>query len=152
MPDINTFISYDRHTEEAVRLYLDVFENGKVLSTSHGPDGKVFSMTFELFGKTFMAMNGGPSFTFAQGISLFVSCETQAQIDRYWSRLIADGGREVQCGWLVDKFGVSWQIIPKVLGSLLGGSDREKAGRALAAMMKMQKLDIAELQRAYDGA
>jgi predicted 3-demethylubiquinone-9 3-methyltransferase (glyoxalase superfamily) len=151
MPEINTFITYDSQAEEAVRLYLSVFENGRILSSSPGPNGTVFSLTFELFGKTFIAMNGGPTFKFAEGISLFVECDTQAEIDRFWARLTADGGREVQCGWLVDKFGVSWQIIPKVLGSLLGSKEREKAGRALQAMMKMKKLDIDGLQRAYDG-
>jgi predicted 3-demethylubiquinone-9 3-methyltransferase (glyoxalase superfamily) len=114
-----------------------------------GPNGTVMSLTFEILGQTFMALNGGPSFKFSQGISLFVSCDTQAEIDRYYARL-TDGGQEVQCGWLTDKFGVSWQIIPKKLGSLLGASDREKAGRALQAMLQMKKLDIAALQRAFE--
>jgi predicted 3-demethylubiquinone-9 3-methyltransferase (glyoxalase superfamily) len=151
MPDITTFITYNKNAEEAVNLYLSVFEEGKILSTNRGPDGTVFSMTFELFGKTFYVLNGGPTFTFSEGISLFVGCENQAQIDRYWSMLTADGGKESRCGWLVDKFGISWQIIPKQLGSLIGDKDRVKGGRAMQAMMKMAKLDIAALERAHAG-
>ena len=150
MTRITTFLTYNHQAEEAARLYVSIFEDGKILDISPGPNGTVMSLTFELFGQRFFALNGGPSFKFSDGISLFVSCDTQAQIDHYWAKL-TEGGREVQCGWLVDKFGVSWQIIPKILGELLGNSDREKAGRALQAMLRMQKLDIAELQRAFDG-
>jgi len=150
MTRITTFLTYNHQAEEAARLYVSIFEDGKILDISPGPNGTVMSLTFELFGQRFFALNGGPSFKFSDGISLFVSCDTQAQIDHYWAKL-TEGGREVQCGWLVDKFGVSWQIIPKVLGELLGNADREKAGRALQAMLRMQKLDIAELQRAFDG-
>jgi predicted 3-demethylubiquinone-9 3-methyltransferase (glyoxalase superfamily) len=156
MPEITTFLTYNNQAEEAVRHYLSTFENGKIVSTMRMGDagpapGAVLSVTFELFGKTFIALNGGPTFTFAQGISLFVTCDTQAEIDRYWSKLTADGGKEVQCGWLVDKFGVSWQIVPKALGNMLAAKDAAKAGRAMQAMMQMKKLDIAALQRAYDG-
>jgi len=151
MTRITTFLTYNHQAEEAARLYVSIFEDGKILDISPGPNGTVMSLTFELFGQRFFALNGGPSFKFSDGISLFVSCDTQAQIDHYWAKL-TEGGREVQCGWLVDKFGVSWQIIPKILGELLGNSDREKAGRALQAMLRMQKLDIAELQRAFDGS
>lgn len=157
MPEITTFLTFDNQAEEAVRHYLSIFEHGKITSTTRlpegapGPKGAVLSMTFELFGRTFHALNGGPSFTFSQGISLLVSCDTQAEIDRYWTKLTEDGGKEVQCGWLVDKFGVSWQIVPKILGSLISGSDPARSGRAVQAMMKMQKLDIAALKRAYDG-
>jgi len=150
MTRITTFLTYNHQAEEAARLYISIFEDGKILDISPGPNGTVMSLTFELFGQRFFALNGGPSFKFSDGISLFVSCDTQAQIDNYWAKL-TEGGREVQCGWLVDKFGVSWQIIPKILGELLGNSDREKAGRAMQAMLRMQKLDIAELQRAFDG-
>lgn len=115
-----------------------------------GPGGSVISVTFELFGQTFIALNGGPTFTFSQGISLFVHCDTQAEVDRYWSKL-TEGGKEGQCGWLVDKFGVSWQVVPNVLGELLGDKDPAKAGRAVQAMMKMKKLDIAALKRAHEG-
>lgn len=152
MPTITTFLSYDDKAEEAVRHYLSVFESGKITSTSPGPNGKVFALTFELFGQEFHAMNGGPTFTFGNGTSLFVSCDTQAEIDRYWSKLVEAGGKEVQCGWITDAYGVTWQIIPKILGKLLGSSDRAKSGRAVQAMMKMKKLDIAALQRAFDGA
>lgn len=150
MPEITTFISYNDQAEAAVRHYLSIFEGGKILSTMPGPNGTVMSLTFQLLGQTFIALNGGPTFSFTQGFSLFVSCDTQAEIDRYWAKL-TEGGKEVQCGWLVDKFGVSWQIIPKNLGSLVFGKDPEKSGRAMQAMLAMKKLDIAALQRAYDG-
>ena len=151
MPDITTFLTYDNQAEEAVRHYVSIFEDGKILSTMPGPGGSVMSVTFELFGKRFIALNGGPSFSFSQGISLFVGCDTQAEIDRYWSKLTEGGGKEMPCGWLTDKFGVSWQIVPKKLGDLLGGKDPAKSGRAVQAMLKMKKLDLAALQRAYDG-
>jgi predicted 3-demethylubiquinone-9 3-methyltransferase (glyoxalase superfamily) len=157
MPEITTFLTYDNQAEEAALHYISVFESGKILKTMRAgaggpaPEGTVFSVTFELFGRTFFALNGGPSFTFSQGISLFVGCDTQAEIDRFWSKLTEGGGKEVQCGWLVDKFGVSWQIIPKVLGDLIGDKDPAKAGRAMQAMMKMKKLDIGALKRAHEG-
>jgi predicted 3-demethylubiquinone-9 3-methyltransferase (glyoxalase superfamily) len=157
MPQITTFLTYNNQAEEAVRHYLSVFEEGRIVNTMRfgeggpGPKGSVLSVNFELFGRPFVALNGGPSFTFSQGISLFVGCDTQAEIDRYWARLVEDGGKEVQCGWLVDKFGVSWQIVPKALGEMLGDKDAAKAGRAMQAMMKMKKLDVAALKRAYDG-
>lgn len=155
MPSITTFLTYDTQAEEAANLYTSVF-GGKIVSTMRypaggpKPEGSVISVTFELFGQTFIALNGGPTFQFAQGISLFVSCETQSQIDQYWAKLTA-GGKEVQCGWLVDKFGVSWQIVPANLGALLGDKDPAKAGRAMQAMMPMKKLDIAALERAHAG-
>lgn len=150
MPKITTFLTYNNQAEEAVRYYLSTFEDGKIVSTTPGPGGSVLTVAFELFGQTFIAMNGGPSFSFSQGVSLLVTCDTQAEIDRYWTKL-TEGGKEVQCGWLVDKFGVSWQIVPKVLPDLIGGKDSTKAGRAMQAMMQMKKLDIAALQKAYDG-
>ena len=148
---ITTFLTYKAGCEEAAQLYIDTFGNGKIASTTKGPDGKVFSVVFELFGQTYYAMNGGASFSFSSGTSLFVSCETQDEIDRYWSKLTADGGKEVMCGWLTDKFGVSWQIIPADFGSMMSSPDRAKAGRAQAAMMKMKKLDIAQLRAAFEG-
>jgi len=157
MPTITTFLTYNNQAEEAAHHYLSIFESGKITSTTRSPEGgpglkgSVLSVTFELFGHTFYALNGGPSFTFTQGISLFVSCDTQDEIDRYWTKLTEDGGKEIQCGWLVDKFGVSWQIAPKVLFPMISDSDPAKAGRAMQAMMKMKKLDIATLKRAYDG-
>jgi predicted 3-demethylubiquinone-9 3-methyltransferase (glyoxalase superfamily) len=150
MQKITTFLTFVDQAEAAARLYTSVFD-GKVVSTMPGPNGTVMGVTFELFGQRYIALNGGPTFTFTQGFSLFVSCADQAEIDAYWQKLTADGGKESRCGWLVDKFGVSWQIVPKVLESLLGDRDREKAGRALQAMMKMTKFDIAELTRAHQG-
>lgn len=150
MPSITTFLTYNDQAEAAVRHYTSIFENSKIVSTLRAGD-KVMSLTFELLGQTFIALNGGPTFSFAQGISLFVSCDTQEQIDHYWKAL-TEGGRAVQCGWLVDRFGVSWQIVPKILGELLGDKDPQKAGRAMQAMLGMQKLDIAELKRAHAGS
>jgi predicted 3-demethylubiquinone-9 3-methyltransferase (glyoxalase superfamily) len=150
MQKITTFLTFDHQAEEAVRLYTSVIEGSKITSSVKGPNGAVVSLTFELAGQTFIALNGGPTFSFTQGISLFVSCETQAEIDAYWEKLTR-GGKEVQCGWLVDKFGVSWQIVPRVLGEYMSCPDREKAGRAMQAMMKMVKLDIAALERAFEG-
>jgi predicted 3-demethylubiquinone-9 3-methyltransferase (glyoxalase superfamily) len=155
MPDITTFLTYDTQAEEAVQLYVSTFEDAKITNTSRsgdgGPKASVFSLTFELLGKTFIALNGGPTFKFAQGVSLFVACDTQAEIDRYWTKLTENGGKEVQCGWLVDKFGLSWQIVPRGLGSMIGDKDAVKAGRAMKAMMQMKKLDIAALKRAHEG-
>ena len=150
MPTITTFLTYANQAEEAVRFYLSTFEDGRIVSTMPGPNGTVMSLTFELFGQRFIAMNGGPAFTFAQGISLFVACDTQAEIDRFWSNL-SDGGKEIQCGWVTDRFGVTWQIIPKVLPTLLGDKDPARSGRALQAMLAMKKLDIAALERAANG-
>lgn len=151
MQKITTFLTYESQAEEAAKLYTSIFPGSRIVSTTPGPGGKVMSVTFELFGQTFMALNGGPTFKFSQGISLFVSCDTQEEIDAYWNKLCEAGGKPVQCGWLTDGFGVSWQIIPKILGELFGARDREKAGRAMQAMMGMQKLDIAELKRAFEG-
>lgn len=149
MPSITTFLTFDSQAEAAVRHYLSIFD-GKVTSTVPGPNGTVTGLAFEILGRPFFALNGGPSFTFTPGISLYVEVDTQDEIDRYYARLL-DGGKEVQCGWLVDKFGVSWQIVPAVLPRLFADPDREKAGRAVQAMMGMKKLDIAALERAFDG-
>jgi predicted 3-demethylubiquinone-9 3-methyltransferase (glyoxalase superfamily) len=157
MQKITTFLTYDGRAEEAVNLYTSVFPNSKIVSTSRygehgpGPKGSLMTATFELEGQTFMALNGGPTFQFSQGFSLFVSCETQDEIDAYTAKLTEGGGELVRCGWLRDRFGVSWQIIPRVLGELLGDKDPQRAGRAMKAMMTMQKLDIAALKRAADG-
>jgi predicted 3-demethylubiquinone-9 3-methyltransferase (glyoxalase superfamily) len=153
MQKITTFLTFNDQAEDAVRLYTSVFKDSKVLSTSRygeggpGPKGAVMSMTFELAGQQFIALNGGPSFTFAQGISLFVNCETQAEVDELWQKLSA-GGEPGRCGWLTDRFGVSWQIVPSVLGQLLGHKDAEKARRVMQAMLQMTKLDIRALQDA----
>ncbi len=157
MQKIVTFLTYDNQAEEAVNLYTSVFPNARITSTRRygeagpGEPGAVMTMSFELEGQAFIALNGGPSFTFCQGISLFVNCETQKEVDELWERLTADGGREDACGWLTDKFGVSWQIVPRQLGEFLGDPDPEKAGRVMEAMLKMRKIEIAELEAAYEG-
>lgn len=153
MQKITTFLTYDDQAEAAAQLYTSVFKDSKILATSRygeggpGSPGAVMTVTFELAGQPFIALNGGPSFTFAQGISLFVNCETQAEVDELWENLSA-GGAPGRCGWLTDRFGVSWQIVPSVLGELLGGTDREKARRVMQAMLQMTKLDIQALQNA----
>jgi predicted 3-demethylubiquinone-9 3-methyltransferase (glyoxalase superfamily) len=153
---ITTFLTYDTQAEEAARLYTALFD-GKLGDTMRypaggpRPEGAVLSVTFELLGQTYIALNGGPTFTFGQGFSLMVQVETQAEIDRLWKALTDHGGKEVQCGWLVDEFGVSWQIVPKQLGGMLADKDRAKSGRAMQAMMGMKKLDLGTLQAAFEG-
>jgi predicted 3-demethylubiquinone-9 3-methyltransferase (glyoxalase superfamily) len=152
---ITTFLTFDGRAEEAVELYTSIFENSRVVSTNRygdagpGPKGSFMSATFELAGQEFIALNGGPSFAFSQGISLFVDCETQDEVDELWERL-SEGGEKGPCGWLTDRFGVSWQIIPRVLGELLGDPDREKADRVMNAMLGMGKIEIAGLRQAYE--
>jgi predicted 3-demethylubiquinone-9 3-methyltransferase (glyoxalase superfamily) len=134
-----------------MNYYLSVFKNGKTKSVQRA-QGRVMGVEFELEGQPLMALNGGTPSKFTESISLFVSCESQADIDRLWTTLIGDGGEPSRCGWLKDKFGLSWQIIPSSLGRLLsGGGDAARAGRVLNAMLQMHKLDVAALQRAYDG-
>lgn len=150
MPQITTFLTYNTGALEAAELYVSVFPRSRVVDVQRHGDA-VMSVTFELDGQRYMALNGGPSFQFATGMSLFVSCETQAEVDAYCTGLTAQGGEQGRCGWLKDRFGVSWQIIPTALGRLLGDPDRARAGRALQAMLQMGKLDIAALERAADG-
>jgi predicted 3-demethylubiquinone-9 3-methyltransferase (glyoxalase superfamily) len=155
MAKIKPFLWFDDQAEEAMNFYTSIFKNSKVGTVSRypegapGPAGKVMSATFQLEGQEFMALNGGPLFKFTEAISFFVNCETQEEVDELWAKLSA-GGKESQCGWLKDKFGLSWQIIPSSLGKMLGDKDREKAKRVMQAMLKMKKIDIAALQRAYD--
>ena len=151
MQRITPFLWFDGNAEEAMKFYVSIFKNSKIVSTMPGPDGTVMGGTFQLEGQEFLALNGGPQFKFTEAISLFVNCETQAEVDELWNKLTA-GGAESQCGWLKDKFGLSWQIIPSALGRLLGDKDRAKAGRAMQAMLQMKKIDIAKLQQAFDGA
>ena len=151
MQKITTFLWFDGNAEEAMKFYVSIFKNSKILSTMPGPDGKVMAGTFQLEGQQFMALNGGPQYKFTEATSLFVSCETQAEVDELWNKLTADGGAESRCGWLKDKYGLSWQIIPSALGRFLGDKDRAKAGRAMQVMLQMKKLDIAKLQKAFDG-
>ena len=147
---ITPFLWFDTQAEEAMNYYLSVFKNGKTKAV-HRAQGRVMSVEFELEGQPFMALNGAAKSDFTESISFFVSCETQADIDRLWTTLIGDGGAPSRCRWLKDKFGLSWQIIPSSLGRLLsGGGDAARAGRVLNAMLQMGKLDIARLQAAYD--
>ena len=149
MQKITPFLWYDGNAEEAANLYTSIFKDGKIISTMPGPGGKPMGFTLELDGQRFIAFNGGPMFKFTEAVSMFVNCETQDEIDYYWERL-SEGGQKSRCGWLKDKFGLSWQIVPPVLGELLGDADREKAGRAMQAMLQMDKIDIASLKAAYD--
>jgi len=152
---ITTFLTYNDRAEEAVNLYTSVFPNSKVLSMTRygeggpGPEGSVMSASFQLDGQEFMALNGGPSFNFAEGISLLVNCETQAEVDELWDKL-SEGGEKGPCGWCKDKFGVSWQIIPHVLGEMLGDRDPEKSKRVMNAMLQMSKIEIHLLEQAYE--
>ena len=153
MQKITPFLWFDGKAEEAANFYVSVFKNAKIVSpmrTRGGgpwPEGAVMSVTFEINGREFIAFNGGPHFTFSPAISLFVRCETQREIDELWEKL-SDGGKKQQCGWLQDKYGVSWQIVPPILGELLQSKDSEKAKRVMNAMMKMHKLDIESLKNA----
>ena len=157
MPKLTTFLTFNNQAEEAARFYVSIVEGGKIVAVHRMPaggpsaPGSVLTVTFEIFGQRVIALNGGPSFSFSQGFSMAVECDTQTEIDHFWFKLTAGGGKEVQCGWLVDKFGLSWQITPKVLSDFIGDPDPEKAGRAMQAMMQMKKLDIATLKRAHDG-
>ncbi|HWR35266.1 MAG TPA: VOC family protein [Clostridia bacterium] len=154
MDKISTFLWFDNQAEEAVNFYVSVFKNSKIKQVSRypegspGPAGSVMVVSFDLDGREFLALNGGPHFKFTEAISLVVNCDTQEEIDYYWEKLSA-GGKEAQCGWLKDKYGLSWQVVPKVIGSLM--RDPEKAKRVMAAVMKMVKLDIAAMERAANG-
>lgn len=151
MKKITPFLMFNDQLDEAVNFYVSVFGNSKILGDAQrGPDGKLMSATFQLEGQEFMAYNGGPHFSFSEGISLFVRCKTQEEVDELWEKLSA-GGEKSQCGWLKDKFGVSWQVIPTALMELMGDADPEKSQRVVQAMLQMGKIDIAGLQRAYDG-
>ena len=156
MHTISPFLWFDNQAAEAMHFYTSIFKNSKVLEVSHygeggpGPAGDVMVASFELNGQKFMALNGGPQFKFTEAVSFLIDCKDQAEVDYYWSKLGA-GGSEGQCGWIQDKFGLWWQVVPDKLPELLGADDREKAGRAMAVMLKMQKLDVDALQRAFDG-
>ena len=150
MQKIVTFLWFNGNAEAAVDFYVSIFKNSKVLSLM-GPKGKAMGVSFQLEGQSFYALNGGPQYAFTPAISLFVNCETQQEVDDLWKKLTAGGGEE-QCGWLRDKFGLSWQIIPTTLGRLLGDKNPAKANAALQAMLKMKKTDNKGLQQAYDAA
>jgi predicted 3-demethylubiquinone-9 3-methyltransferase (glyoxalase superfamily) len=152
MSKITPFLWFDSGLEDAIPFYKSIFKNTSVKNIHRGPDGKVFSANFELEGQHFKAFNGGPQFTFNEAISLFVSCADQAEVDYYWDCLLADGGKPMQCGWLKDRFGLVWQIIPDVLGRYLTDPDAEKRTRCQAAMMEMVKISVEGLDKAYKGA
>jgi predicted 3-demethylubiquinone-9 3-methyltransferase (glyoxalase superfamily) len=151
MNKITPFLWFDDQAEEAMRYYCSIFKNSKVLEVTPGPNGKAMSVSFELEGQPLIALNAGPQFKFTEAISLFVSCADQAEVDELWSKLSAGGGEESSCGWVKDKYGLWWQIIPTALGEALGDKDPAKAKRALDAMLKMKKIDIEGLKKAYAG-
>jgi len=150
---ITPFLWFDSKAEEAANHYISIFPNSRIIEVSRygaegpGPKGSAMSVTFELDGQEFIALNGGPVFSFNPAVSFFVKCQTQAEVDHYWDRLCA-GGKPNQCGWLTDRYGLSWQIVPTVLGEVLGQKDRQKAAHAMQAMLKMTKLDVAALAQA----
>ena len=155
MQKITPFLWFDTQAEEAATFYTSIFKNSRIVTVTRytevgpGPAGSAMTVVFELEGQRFIALNGGPHFKFTEAISLVVDCETQEELDGYWEKLTADGGQEVQCGWLKDKYGLSWQIVPKILGEL--AADPQKSGKVMAAMMKMKKLDIEGLKQAAQG-
>jgi predicted 3-demethylubiquinone-9 3-methyltransferase (glyoxalase superfamily) len=157
MQKIKPCLWFDGNAEEAMNFYCSVFKSSKIRDVMYygdagpGPKGSVLAVTCEIEGQEIFALNGGPQFTFSPAMSLFVTCETQDEVDHYWEKLSAGGEKNV-CGWLKDKFGVSWQIVPSVMEGYLRDKDPEKSARVMQAMMKMAKLDIAELKRAYAGA
>ena len=156
MQKITPFLWFDGKAEEAMNFYISIFKNSKVGRVTRygeagpGPKGTVMSATFQLEGQEFMALNGGPQFTFTPAISFFVNCETQQEVDELWEKL-SEGGKKDRCGWLKDKYGLSWQIIPSALGRMLGDKDPEKSKRVMEAMLQMDKIDIKGLQEAYEG-
>jgi predicted 3-demethylubiquinone-9 3-methyltransferase (glyoxalase superfamily) len=155
MQKITPFLWFDNNAEEAINFYSSIFKNSKIVNVSRygeggpAPKGTLMSATFELEGQTFMALNGGPHFKFNEAISLFVNCETQEEVDELWEKL-SSGGEESRCGWLKDKYGLSWQIIPTILGKLMQDEDAVKAKNVMEAMLKMNKIDINALKQAYE--
>jgi predicted 3-demethylubiquinone-9 3-methyltransferase (glyoxalase superfamily) len=155
MQKVTPFLWFDGKAEEAARFYTSVFRGGKILDimryTEAGPrpKGEVLTVSFELFGQMFVALNGGPNYSFTPAVSFMIECETQEELDAYWDRL-ADGGKPIQCGWITDKFGLTWQITPSILLPMLQDTDKARATRVTRAMMEMVKLDFAALKRAYE--
>ena len=148
MTTITPFLWFDDKAEEAIRFYSGIFPGAKVIEENRGPDGALFFATFELAGQRIYAMNAGPQFPFTEAISFFVAVDGQDEVDKYWNALTADGGEESQCGWLKDKYGLSWQIVPEALMRYQADPDREKAGRVVQAMLKMRKIIVADLDAA----
>lgn len=155
MQKITPCLWFDNQAEEAVNFYISIFNNSKTVSVARygeagpKPEGTVMTVTFQLDGQDFMALNGGPEFKFNEAISFFVNCETQEEVDDLWEKL-SEGGEEVQCGWLKDRYGVSWQIVPAVLGEMLQDEDAERSQRVMKALLQMKKIDIKGLKRAYE--
>ena len=155
MQKITPFLWFDNNAEEAIQLYTSVFKDAPIGQVARygdagpGPKGQVMTATFRLFGQEFIALNGGPMFQFTEAVSFVVNCEDQQEVDHYWEKL-SEGGAESQCGWLKDRFGLSWQIVPVILPKLLQDKDQQKAQRVMAAMLQMKKIDIQQLQDAYD--
>jgi predicted 3-demethylubiquinone-9 3-methyltransferase (glyoxalase superfamily) len=157
MQKINTFLWFNDKAEEAANFYVSLFKNSKILTISRygdagpGPKGSVMVVKFQLDGQEFLALNGGPHFSFTPAISLMVNCESQEEVDQLWDKL-TEGGKKSQCGWLQDKYGLSWQIVPTALGQLLSDPDKQKAGRVMKAMLQMDKIDLKKLQEAAQAA
>jgi len=155
---ITTFLWFNDNAEEAVNYYTSIFKDSKILDVTRygdagpGPKGSVMTMTFQLNGQEFIALNGGPHFKFTEAISLFVKCDSQQEVDELWTKLTSGGGSESQCGWLKDKYGLSWQIVPSSFLKMMVDKDPERSKRVFGAMMKMKKLDLPALERAYNGA
>lgn len=151
MNKITPFLWFDNNVDEALDFYTSIFTNSKVIHKTPGEGGKTQWAELELEGQELLLLDGGPEYHFTEAFSLFVQCAGQEEVDQYWNALTTNGGSEGQCGWLKDKFGLSWQIIPKQFSEMMAGDDEEKVGRMMQAMFKMKKLDIAELKKAYDG-
>ena len=158
MDKITTCLWFDGNAEEAARFYTSIFPDSRIDSvdpspadTPSGPEGSIITVSFTLGGRSFIGLNGGPEFTFTEAISLSIDCNDQAEVDRYWDALLADGGEPSVCGWLKDRFGLSWQVVPRQLTEMYASTDRAAAKRAMEAMLKMTKLDVAELERAFAG-
>ena len=156
MQKITSMLWYDNQAEQAAKLYTSIFKNSKILQTSYYPKGSpgqaesVMTVEFKILGQRFVALNAGPQFKFTEAVSFVVECDNQKEVDYYWDKLTADGGEESQCGWLKDKFGLSWQITPKILNKMVSGKDKKKAQRAMQAMLTMKKIDISELKKAVE--
>jgi predicted 3-demethylubiquinone-9 3-methyltransferase (glyoxalase superfamily) len=150
MPWITPFLWFDTQAEEAMNFYASIFKGSKVISVNR-VQGNVMTVAYELEGQKFIALNAGPQFKFNESVSFFVGCDSQEEIDYFWEKLSADGGATNRCGWLKDKFGLSWQIVPNALGQMVGSADAAKSKRTMDAVMQMEKLDLNRLQQAYDG-
>jgi predicted 3-demethylubiquinone-9 3-methyltransferase (glyoxalase superfamily) len=156
MQKITPFLWFDNKAEEAANFYVSIFKNSKILNVARygdagpGPKGTVLTIDFEIEGQKFIALNGGPQFKFSEAVSFVVNCETQEEIDYFWEKLSA-GGEKLDCGWVKDKYGLSWQVVPTILGELMGGNEPERSNRVMQAILQMQKLEIEPLKRAYEG-